>query len=369
MDATGLYLDRIGKYTLLTAERERELSAAIQTGKQAAAEIEGGAPKTAVRRRALRSADLAREEFMNSNLRLVVSIAKKYPTPDGWELLDLVQEGNIGLARAVEKFDFAKGFKFSTYASYWIRQAIGRAIDSRGDLVNIPAAVVGEYRAEVRAAAANGDRVDAKYAEIGLLMKPQSLDAPVGADGDSATHADLFVDDRTDLDTEMHDRSQFRAIGDALGNLTNREQTAVMCHFGFLDGQKQGYAEIGRKLGVSASVAKRIVVNAVKKMQKDHTLLGWHSGLDDTLEGAPPTTRNGAAHLPPGTSQFTGVDANGAEFRTVSFTAVNATPAEFADEVDGVDGVDRVDGYELIGEALPRDTFAEEALIGAPEAD
>jgi RNA polymerase primary sigma factor len=365
MDATGLYLDRIGKYPLLTAEKERELSAIIQAGKQADAEIASGVAKTAAHRRAIRNADLAREQFMNANLRLVVSVAKKYPSPDGWELLDLVQEGNIGLARAVDKFDYAKGFKFSTYATYWIRQAIGRAIDSRGDLVNIPAALVGEYRAEVRAAAANGGKVDPKFAQLGVLMKPQSLDAPVGAEGDSATHADLFVDDRTDVDAEMHDRHQFRAIGTALGSLTEREKTAVMCHFGFVDGQKQGYAEIGRKLGVSASVAKRVVMNAVKKMQKDRVLQDWHDGLDESADVV-------AAQAAPGTAQLTGVSADGTEFRTVSFSGAN--PDDLAADVDAAgDNIDGGDadgrGYELIGEELPGRRRNDEVLIGLPEAD
>lgn len=310
MDATKHYLDRIGKFPLITAERERELSALIQNGHKVAQSLgfedltsvgltttsgstgagatgtnTGRVRQTVEQRRAIRKAVTARDEFINANLRLVVNVAKNYPAPHGWELLDLIQEGNIGLARAVDKFDHAKGFKFSTYATYWIRQAIGRAIDSRGDLVNIPAAIVGEYRAEVRAAALNGGKVDERFAEIGALMSTSSLDAPIGTDGDSATQGDLFIDDRTDVVSEVDERDRFRAISSAFGDLTSRERTAVMYHFGFMDGNKQGYAEIGRRMGVSASVAKRVIVNAVKKLEVNETLQDWHSNLQEVSFG------------------------------------------------------------------------------------
>jgi RNA polymerase primary sigma factor len=127
-DAIGLYLNDIGKVALLTAEDERTLSKAIEKGREAAALYEAG-EKTAAVRKDMKAAAVAKDHFIRSNLRLVVSIARRYPLPQGMDLLDLIQEGNLGLEHAVDKFDWRRGFKFSTYATFWIRQAIGRALD------------------------------------------------------------------------------------------------------------------------------------------------------------------------------------------------------------------------------------------------
>ena len=126
-NSIGLYLNDIGKVPLLTAEDERELSRVIEAGREAAEELENG-KRSVVLKRQVRAAAAAKDRFIRSNLRLVVSIARRYPLPQGMDLLDLIQEGNLGLEHAVDKFDWRKGFKFSTYATFSILQAIGRSL-------------------------------------------------------------------------------------------------------------------------------------------------------------------------------------------------------------------------------------------------
>ncbi|MDQ1415201.1 MAG: polymerase nonessential primary-like sigma factor, partial [Acidimicrobiaceae bacterium] len=139
-DLVRLYLDEIGKYPLLTKDDEGRLARAIETGRQAGVEL-AGAPVAAAQRRQLqrdiRAGEAATRDFINCNLRLVVSIAKRYQSSE-MPLLDLVQEGNLGLIHAVEKFDWRKGFKFSTYATWWIRQSIGRGIDNSARTIRLP---------------------------------------------------------------------------------------------------------------------------------------------------------------------------------------------------------------------------------------
>jgi RNA polymerase primary sigma factor len=146
-DSIGLYLNDIGKVPLLTAEDERQLSKAIEAGRNARAKWEKGERGTQLKRD-IREAARAKDRFIRANLRLVVSIARRYPLPQGMDLLDLIQEGNLGLEHAVDKFDWRRGFKFSTYATFWIRQAIGRALDQKASLIRIP----GDRSANLRAA-------------------------------------------------------------------------------------------------------------------------------------------------------------------------------------------------------------------------
>src|SRR5829696_8811984 len=146
-DSVGQYLNEIGTVPLFTADEERELSKAIEAGQRAARKLAHGADD-AVAHMAVRSAAAAKDRFIRANLRLVVSVARRYPLPPSMELLDLIQEGNLGLEHAVDKFDWRKGFKFSTYATFWIRQAIGRALDQKASLVRLP----GDRSASLRAA-------------------------------------------------------------------------------------------------------------------------------------------------------------------------------------------------------------------------
>src|SRR4029079_18664559 len=119
-----------------TADEERELSQAIEEGRDAAARLEAGARGVTLKRH-VSGADAAKARFIRAALRLVVPIARRYPLPQGMDLGDLIQEGNLGLEHAVDKFDWRRGFKFSTYATFWIRQAIGRALDQKGSLIRI----------------------------------------------------------------------------------------------------------------------------------------------------------------------------------------------------------------------------------------
>ena len=134
----------------------------------------------------------AKDRFIRANLRLVVSIARRYPLPQGMDLLDLIQEGNLGLEHAVDKFDWRRGFKFSTYATFWIRQAIGRALDQKASLIRIPGDRSASLRAALRQASGDGETLDQTNAELHRLTTPVSLDKTVGDDGD-ATLGDLMA--------------------------------------------------------------------------------------------------------------------------------------------------------------------------------
>src|SRR6202008_2087592 len=161
-DSLSTYLNEIGQVPLLTASEERELAKVIEAG---------GDP-----------AKKAKKRFVRANLRLVVSIAKRYPLPVGMDLLDLIQEGNLGLEHAVDKFDWRRGFKFSTYATFWIRQAIGRALDQKASLIRIPGDRSASLRAALRQASGDGETLDVGNAELHRLTTPVSLDKTIGDD-------------------------------------------------------------------------------------------------------------------------------------------------------------------------------------------
>src|ERR1043166_2020332 len=140
-DSVGQYLHEIGLVPLLDAAKERELSQIIERGREAQARLDAGERKAELKRAvrdAARAPARAKAPFTRATLRLVVSIARRYPLPPGMDLLDLIQEGNLGLEHAVDKFDWRKGFKFSTYATFWIRQSIARALDQKASLVRLP---------------------------------------------------------------------------------------------------------------------------------------------------------------------------------------------------------------------------------------
>ena len=157
-DSVGQYLNEIGMVPLLTAEEERQLSQIIEKGREAQERVDAGEARTREVRRAIADAAASKDRFIRANLRLVVSIARRYPLPPSMELLDLIQEGNLGLEHAVDKFDWRKGFKFSTYATFWIRQAIGRALDQKASLVRLPGDRSASLRAALRHSSGEGDR-------------------------------------------------------------------------------------------------------------------------------------------------------------------------------------------------------------------
>ena len=260
-DSVGQYLNEIGLVPLLTAEEERELSQIIEKGRDAAVLLEAG--DTAIElKRAVRAAAAAKDRFIRANLRLVVSVARRYPLPPGMELLDLIQEGNLGLEHAVDKFDWRKGFKFSTYATFWIRQAIGRALDQKASLVRLPGDRSASLRAALRQVSGDGDELDDEHARLHRLTTPTSLDRTIG-DDDSNELIDLLPDALPGPEQIVMNRQDEQMITDLLSVLDARARFAVEQRFGLNDGRKRSYREVGEELGVTAEAARRLVKRAV----------------------------------------------------------------------------------------------------------
>src|SRR5687767_329699 len=266
-DSIGLYLNDIGKVALLTAEEERELSRAIEAGREAAERLANGA-KGAELKRAVAKAAAAKDRFIRANLRLVVSIARRYPLPQGMDLGDVIQEGNLGLEHAVDKFDWRRGFKFSTYATFWIRQAIGRALDQKGSLIRIPGDRSASLRAALRQVSGDGDELDDEHARLHRLTTPTSLDRQIGDDGDNEL-IDILPAETRSPEQEVIAQAEQDMVTDLLGRLDNRARVAVEQRFGLLDGRKRSYREVGEELGVTAEAARRLVKRAVHDLRED----------------------------------------------------------------------------------------------------
>jgi RNA polymerase primary sigma factor len=266
-DSIGLYLNDIGKVPLLNAEEERELSRAIEAGRDAAARLAAGEKGRALKE-AVKKAAEAKDRFIRANLRLVVSIARRYPLPQGMDLLDLIQEGNLGLEHAVDKFDWRRGFKFSTYATFWIRQAIGRALDQKASLIRIPGDRSASLRAALRQASGDGETLDAASAELHRLTTPVSLDKTIGDDGD-ATLGDLMDNGQGTPEDAVMALVDNELLDELLGTLDNRARYAVEARFGLLDGERKSFREVGEHLGVTAEAARRLVSRAVASLKDD----------------------------------------------------------------------------------------------------
>ena len=266
-DSVGQYLNEIGLVPLLTAAEERELSQIIEKGVEARARLEAG-EKGADLKRAARQAAAAKDRFIRANLRLVVSVARRYPLPPSMELLDLIQEGNLGLEHAVDKFDWRKGFKFSTYATFWIRQAIGRALDQKASLVRLPGDRSASLRAALRQASGDGDELDEEHARLHRLTTPTSLDRTIG-DDDSNELIDLLPDGTPGPELEVMAKAEEELVTGLLDILDPRARYAVEQRFGLHDGRKRSYREVGEELGVTAEAARRLVKRAVNAV-RDH---------------------------------------------------------------------------------------------------
>ena len=266
-DSIGLYLNEIGKVPLLTADEEKELSRVIETGREAGERLAAG-EKGADLRRAAAAAAQAKDRFIRANLRLVVSIARRYPLPSGMDLLDLIQEGNLGLEHAVDKFDWRRGFKFSTYATFWIRQAIGRALDQKASLVRIPGDRAASLRAALRQTGTEGEELDVENAQLHRLTTPVSLDKAVGDDGD-ATLGDLIAADVISPEAAMLAGVDRDLLDELLDTLDGRARYAVEARFGLLDGETKSFREVGQDLGVTAEAARRLVKRAVDDLRDD----------------------------------------------------------------------------------------------------
>ncbi len=260
-DAVGQYLNEIGAVELLTAQDERRLSQVIEKGFEARDRKENGEKGRAIDR-AIRDAAKAKDRFIRANLRLVVSVARRYPVPAGMELLDLIQEGNIGLEHAVDKFDWRKGFKFSTYATFWIRQAIGRGLDQKANLVRLPGDRAATLRSALRSAGGNGDDLDDDNARLWRLTTPTSLDRTIGED-DSNELVDLIPDAKPGPELEVMAKVEQEMVTGLLDILEPRAKYAVEQRFGLGDGRKRSYREVGEDLGVTAEAARRLVKRAI----------------------------------------------------------------------------------------------------------
>jgi RNA polymerase primary sigma factor len=286
-DTVRMYLKEIGRVSLLTAEDERELAMRIEAGVQAEERRGTNGDLPEIDRRilagAVRDGDEARAELIQANLRLVVSIAKRY-VGRGMLFLDLIQEGNLGLMRAVEKFDYTKGFKFSTYATWWIRQAITRAIADQARTIRIPVHMVESMNRVMRIQRQMTQElereptIDELAAKTGLTSErvreiqriaqdPLSLDSPVGEEDDSNL-ADFIEDSGADAPAEVATRRMLaQAVEEALGELSDREKEVVKLRFGLIDGQARTLEEVGKEFGVTRERIRQIEAKTLAKLR------------------------------------------------------------------------------------------------------
>jgi RNA polymerase sigma factor (sigma-70 family) len=285
-DLVRLYLDNIGKYPLLTKEDESRLSQLIEDGREAKVELESGTPDS-LRRRQLQCraqrGDAATEQFINSNLRLVVSIAKRYQSPE-LPLLDLVQEGNLGLIHAVSKFDWRKGFKFSTYASWWIRQAISRGIDNTARTIRLPVHAGEQVRRLLRTKhqfeGRNGrsptfaelaDALEMPEAQVVELLvqgsEPVSLDSPIDGDSDMEL-GDLVADALTPSPVDaVTDAMLSGEVDKLLAVLDERERQVLRLRFGFGGDDPRTLEEVGCALHLTRERIRQIERAALSKLR------------------------------------------------------------------------------------------------------
>ena len=259
-DPVRLYLKEIGKVPLLTNEREKELAERMMAGDES-----------------------AKTELVEANLRLVVSIAKRY-VGRGMYFLDLIQEGNLGLMKAVEKFDYSKGYKFSTYATWWIRQAITRAIADQARTIRIPVHMVetihkvSRYSRQMlqelgREATAEeiGEKMDMSADKVREIMKiaqdPVSLETPIGEEEDSHL-GDFIPDDDTPSPAEATSTNILREeLERQLHTLTPREEHVIKLRFGLYDGRTRTLEEVGKEFDITRERIRQIEAKALRKLR------------------------------------------------------------------------------------------------------
>jgi RNA polymerase primary sigma factor len=281
------YLQEVGRHPLLSAEDEVRLAKLIKAGDQARVTLAsgpvGGAVHRAVLRREVRAGHLAADEFVTANLRLVVSIAKHYQW-SGLSLLDLIQEGNLGLIRAVHGFDETKGFRFSTYATWWIRQAIVRGIDKTARSIRLPVHVVDHLHALRRAettlqarlgrapspeelAEELGWDTDAVSEVETLPSEPLSLDARLSDDGDDVVQATIADAGAADPADSLRDELLAAKLHALLEDVVERDRVVLRLRYG-LDGEvPHSLEETGRLLGISRERVRQIEARAMRVLQ------------------------------------------------------------------------------------------------------
>lgn len=286
-DAVRMYLGEIGQVALLSADDEKRLGRAIRTMQEAKVRSTKGA-LTATQRRELRiimrEGEEAFEHLITANLRLVVSIARKY---DGRELqlLDLIQEGNIGLMRAAEKYDWEKGFKFSTYATWWIRQAMMRAMADQGRTIRVPSHVVEMLNRITKAdrelnVELKREPTYAELAERTLISAEKieelkqissvtiSLDEPVSSDEDATTWGDKFGGDTTDSPADVAQRRELvDAVSLELDHLPERDRRIIDKRFGITSGEPQTLDDVAKQEGVTRERIRQIEQKTLARLR------------------------------------------------------------------------------------------------------
>jgi RNA polymerase primary sigma factor len=286
-DPVRMYLKEIGKIPLLTAEQEVTLAKRIEAGCYATDRLEAQPPRSSEECTSVEAVvvdgEMAKKQLTEANLRLVVSIAKRY-VGRGMALLDLVQEGNLGLIRAVEKFDYTKGFKFSTYATWWIRQAITRAIADQARTIRIPVHMVETMNKVLRVQRQMlqelgreptveevADKVELTPDRVRdiqrISLEPVSLETPVGEEDDSSLGD--FVEDPSAIApaTAAARALLTEAIEEALDELNDRERAVVRLRFGLDDGQVRTLEEVGKEFGVTRERIRQIESKTLAKLR------------------------------------------------------------------------------------------------------
>jgi len=288
-DPVRMYLQEIGQVSLLTAQQEVDLAKAMEAGhhaRQALRSEQVGAEARRAYQRVIEAGNDARRHLIQANLRLVVSIAKKY-TSYGLTMMDLIQEGNIGLMRAVEKFDYTKGHKFSTYATWWIRQAITRAIADQSRTIRLPVHM-GEAISQVKRAShklqqsMQRDPTPEEIADtMGITagkvrrtleasMHPLSLEMPVGQDGEGRM-GDFIEDERLATPAEAAAQTMLREqIEEVLDKLPERERKIIQLRYGLKDGKYRTLEEVGVEFGITRERIRQIEAVALRKLRHPH---------------------------------------------------------------------------------------------------
>ena len=282
-DSVGQYLNEIGLVPLLTAEEERELSKIIEKGQKARLRKRAGESGPEFDR-AIADAAIAKDRFIRANLRLVVSVARRYPMPPGMELLDLIQEGNLGLEHAVDKFDWRKGFKFSTYATWWIRQAITRGLGNNGKTIRLPVHMVDVVRTvqDTRQSLhdkyhraptleeiseASGLDTERVLAALEAPAETVSLDRPVGEDGDASLQD--FVEDASAVDPEARAAAAWRRdrLIKALQILDPEEQQVLWLRFGLDGDEPWTLSDVGKVINSTRERVRQIEARGLAKLR------------------------------------------------------------------------------------------------------
>ena len=288
-DALTRYLNEIAQTPLLTAETEVELAKAMVTGRRARARLHRAQANSTERKRLaaiVRAGKAAQHKLIAANFRLVISIAKRYRNR-GLPFSDLIQEGNLGLMRAVDKFDYKLGFRFSTYATWWIRQSVSRAIADQGRMIRLPVhasdkankiAMVSRRLEQELGRSPTAKEIAAEmgttlYKVENLIKKsqqPLSLEMPLGDEGD-ITLGDFIPDDATLSPTETVTRRLLgEDVREALSVLTEREKQILSLRFGLDDGQGRTLDEIGDELGYTRERIRQIEKKALQKLRHPH---------------------------------------------------------------------------------------------------